>query len=77
VAVLTALGAGVTAWTLTYLRVPDFRLSAEAALGLFSVVGGAVTTSMLTFLRPDESVPADSDDPVVAVADTAGGNDDS
>jgi len=51
-AFLIAAGAGVTAWTANYLRVPDFRLSAESALGLFPVVGGAAATLLLTFLRP-------------------------
>lgn len=51
-AFLIAAGAGVTAWTANYLRVPDFRLTAESALALFPVVGGAAATLLLTFLRP-------------------------
>ncbi len=49
-----AVGAGIGAWTLNYLKVPDFRFDASAVMGLFAVVAGAVVTTEIATLRPIE-----------------------
>lgn len=50
-----AIGAGIGAWTLNYLKVPDFRFDASAVMGLFAVVAGAVVTTEIATLRPIET----------------------
>jgi hypothetical protein len=56
VAVGFGLGAGVTAWNAGYLSKPDFQLDAEAVLALLGVVGAAVATAVLTFLKPSQTM---------------------
>src|SRR5262249_36088869 len=63
VAIAGGLGAGIAAWTLNYLKVPDFRFDAGAVMSLFPVVAGAVVTALLTFIRPSVPTPDDSDHP--------------
>ncbi|HEV7760164.1 MAG TPA: hypothetical protein VGO78_14280 [Acidimicrobiales bacterium] len=53
VAFVGALGAGITAWTLNYLQVPDFRFDASAVMSLFPVVLGATATALLALIRPN------------------------
>jgi hypothetical protein len=57
VAIAGGFGAGITAWTLNYLKVPDFRFDAGAVMSLFPVVAGAVVTALLAFIRPSVPTP--------------------
>lgn len=72
VALIVAAGAGIAAWTLNYLKVPDFRMTTEAVFGLFPLVAGAVATSLMTFLRPDVSFRHGADEPTSVEPDALG-----